>query len=85
MPNVEIYSSNTCPYCVRAKQLLDSKGVDYVEYNISNDLDARAKMMDRTNGARSVPQIFINDKHYGGCDDLYALEAEGKLDIILTG
>ncbi len=85
MPNVEIYSSNTCPYCVRAKQLLDSKGVDYVEYNISNDMEARAKMMERTNGARSVPQIFINDKHYGGCDDLYALDAEGKLDIILAG
>jgi len=85
MPNVEIYSSNTCPYCVRAKQLLDSKGVDYVEYNISNDMDARTKMMERTNGARSVPQIFINDDHYGGCDDLYALEAEGKLDIILAG
>ena len=85
MPNVEIYSSNTCPYCVRAKSLLSSKGVDFTEYNISNDDDARAKMMERTSGARSVPQIFINDVHYGGSDELYALDAEGKLDIILAG
>lgn len=85
MPNVEIYSSNTCPYCVRAKQLLDSKSVEYVEYNISNDDEARDKMMERTGGARSVPQIFINDVHYGGSDDLYALDAEGKLDVILAG
>lgn len=85
MPSVEIYSSDTCPYCVRAKQLFDAKGVEYVEYNISNDDVARDKMMERTGGARSVPQIFINDVHYGGSDDVHALDAEGKLDVILAG
>tara|TARA_R110001592_G_scaffold27763_10_gene102690 strand:- start:11052 stop:11309 length:258 start_codon:yes stop_codon:yes gene_type:complete len=85
MPNVEIYSTNVCPYCVRAKALLSSKGVEFTEYNISNDDDARATMMERTGGARSVPQIFINDVHYGGSDELYTLDAEGKLDAILAG
>lgn len=84
MARVEIYSSTICPYCVRAKKLLESKGVmNYVEYNIQEDAAKREEMLKRTNGARTVPQIFINDVHYGGCDDLYALDAIGKLDEVL--
>lgn len=85
MANVEIYTWATCPYCARAKALLDSKGVDYVEYDITGNDDGRAKMVERTGGPKSVPQIFINDIHYGGCDDLHELDSEGKLDMILKG
>ncbi len=85
MTTVEIYTWTTCPYCIRAKALLDSKGVKYTEYNISGDDNAREKMAERTGGPRTVPQIFINDVHYGGCDDIHALDAEGKLDDILKG
>lgn len=82
-PNIEIYTWSTCPFCIRAKALLDRKGVEYQEYTIDGDEDARAKMSQRANGRRSVPQIFINDQHIGGCDDLYALNAQGKLDPLL--
>lgn len=85
MANVEIYTWSTCPYCARAKDLLKTKGIDYVEYDITGDDDARGKMIDRTGGPKSVPQIFIDDIHYGGNDDLHALDAEGKLDMILKG
>ncbi len=85
MANVEIYTWATCPYCARAKSLLDNKGVDYVEYDITGNDDARAKMVERTGGPKTVPQIFINDIHYGGCDDLHKLESEGKLNMILKG
>lgn len=85
MTAVEIYTWTTCPYCIRAKALLDSKGVKYTEYNISGDDNAREKMAERTGGPRTVPQIFVNDVHYGGCDDIHALDAEGKLDDILKG
>ncbi len=85
MANVEIYTWTTCPYCIKAKGLLNRKGVEFTEYNITGDDDARAKMVERTGGPKSVPQIFINDVHYGGCDDLHALDAEGKLDVILNG
>lgn len=84
-PNIEIYTWTTCPYCVRAKALLDSKGVKYTEYDITGDDDARTKMVERTGGPRSVPQIFINRKHYGGCDDIHALDAKGQLDPVLAG
>jgi glutaredoxin 3 len=84
MPKVEIYTWTTCPYCIRAKKLLDSKGVKYTEYNIIGDDGARAKMVERTGGPRTVPQIFINDKHYGGCDDIHALDAKGELDKALV-
>lgn len=84
MANIEIYTWTTCPYCVRAKALLDSKAVKYTEYNISGDDKARAKMVKRTGGPKSVPQIFIDDKHYGGCDDIHALDAKGDLDAILN-
>ena len=82
-PKVEIYTWSSCPFCIRAKALLDKKGVDYIEYCIDGDEAARAQMAKRANGGRSVPQIFINDRHIGGCDDTYALEAQGKLDPLL--
>lgn len=81
---VEIYTWQTCPYCIRAKLLLWWKGVDYTEYKIDGDGAARVKMAERANGRRSVPQIFINHQHIGGCDDLYALDAQGRLDPLLA-
>ncbi|PSB33750.1 glutaredoxin 3 [Stenomitos frigidus ULC18] len=83
MANVEIYTWSTCPFCIRAKALLDRKGVTYTEYCIDDDESARAKMSQRAQGRRSVPQIFINDQHIGGCDDITALNAQGKLDSLL--
>ncbi len=84
MVNVEIYTWSTCPFCTRAKALLDEKGVQYTEYDITGNEPAREKMKERTGGPKSVPQIFINDKHYGGCDELYALDADGTLDVLLN-
>lgn len=85
MAKVEIYYWSTCPYCVRARGLLDAKGIAYEGYNITGDDAARAKMIERTGGPKSVPQIFIDDKHIGGCDDLHALDASGKLDALVNG
>ncbi len=82
--NVEIYTWQTCPYCIRAKMLLRWKGVNFTEYKIDGDGAARVKMAERANGRRSVPQIFINNQHIGGCDDLYALDRAGKLDSMLS-
>jgi len=83
--NVEIYTWSTCPFCIRAKALLNKKGVDFTEYCIDGDEAARAAMADRANGRRSLPQIFINGVHVGGCDDLHALDRQGKLDAMLAG
>ncbi|HSX88939.1 MAG TPA: glutaredoxin 3 [Pseudomonas sp.] len=82
MPHVVIYSSDWCPYCIRAKHLLTSKGVAFDEIKVDGKPDVRAEM---TRKARqtSVPQIWIGDRHVGGCDDLYALERAGKLDALL--
>ena len=80
---VEIYTWRTCPFCIRAKNLLTTKGVQFIEYNIDGDEVARNKMAQRANGQRTLPQIFINDHHIGGCDDTYALDAQGKLDQLL--
>lgn len=82
-PNVEVYTWSRCPFCIRAKALLNEKGVDFTEYCIDGDEEAREKMAQRANGRRSLPQIFINNKHIGGCDDLYALEFQDKLDPLL--
>ena len=82
-PKVEIYTWSSCPFCIQAKMLLDQKGVDYTEYTIDGDEDARAEMAQRANGRRSLPQIFINNHHIGGCDDLYALDAQSSLDPLL--
>lgn len=84
MAKVEIYFWTTCPYCIRAKALLDQKGVQYEGYDITGDEAARAKMVDRTGGPKSVPQIFIDDKHIGGCDNLFALDVNGELDPLLA-
>lgn len=80
---VEIYTWSYCPYCIRAKGLLDSKGIQYSEYCIDGDEDARDEMSKRANGKSSLPQIFIDDRHIGGCDDLYALESKGELEPLL--
>ena len=83
MPAVVIYSSDYCPYCVRAKQLLSRKGVAFTEINVDGQPQLRAEMS-RKAGRTSVPQIWIGDVHVGGCDDLYALEQAGGLDKLLT-
>ena len=83
MARVEIYTKFACPYCVRAKQLLDSKGVPYTEYDITMGGAKRDEMLTRVPGARTVPQILINDTPIGGSDDLRALENQGKLDALL--
>lgn len=85
MQKIEIYTTLICPYCVRAKALLSRKGAKYSEARVDLDDDSRAKMMERSGGRRTVPQIFIGDYHVGGCDDLYELEKEGKLDALLAG
>lgn len=83
--SVEIYTWSTCPFCQRAKGLLDRKGIEYTEYVIDGDEEAREKMSQRAHGRRTVPQIFVGkDHHVGGCDDLHALESEGKLDELLS-
>ena len=82
--NVEIYTWSSCPFCIRAKALLEDKGVDYKEYCIDGDNNARLKMTQRANGRTTLPQIFIDDRHIGGCDDIYTLESEGELDKLLN-
>lgn len=82
---VEMYYWGSCPFCVKARRLLDEKGVTYTVYDITGDNAIRAKMVERTGGASSVPQIFINDALIGGCDDLHALERRGALDALLEG
>lgn len=84
MSKVKIYTTPICPYCVRAKSLLEKKGAMFDEVDVFMDADARQEMEDKTNGARTVPQIFIGEKHVGGCDELYALESEGRLDPLLN-
>ncbi|MDJ0507792.1 MAG: glutaredoxin 3 [Crocosphaera sp.] len=82
--NVEIYTWQTCPFCIRAKLLLWWKGVNLTEYKIDGDEAAREKMAQRSNGKRSVPQIFINNQHIGGCDQLYSLNDQNQLDPLLV-
>jgi glutaredoxin 3 len=83
MPNVKMYTTAVCPYCVRAKQLLQAKGVAHIEeVRVDLNPDERVKMMEIT-GRRSVPQIFIGDTHVGGCDDLMALDSQGGLMPLL--
>ncbi|WBY15810.1 glutaredoxin 3 [Erythrobacteraceae bacterium WH01K] len=84
-PKVDIYTKFGCGFCVRAKRLLDEKGVDYEEFDITMGGPKRDEMLARAPGARTVPQIFIGDTHVGGSDDLAALEREGRLDALLAG
>lgn len=83
MAEITIYTSSLCGYCHRAKGLLDSKSVSYNEISVDGDPSIRQKMMQRAR-QRTVPQIFINDQHIGGCDDLFQLERAGKLDPLLS-
>lgn len=84
MANVEIYTSPFCGYCVRAKRLLEQKGVPYREIDVLSARGAKAEMIERANGRRTVPQIFIDGESVGGSDELHALERAGKLDTLLA-
>ena len=84
MPKVEIYTWQYCPFCIRAKSLLKKKNINFTEYKIDGDEEARALMTERSAGRRTLPQIFIDNEGIGGCDDLYTLENENKLDILLN-
>ncbi|WP_163338698.1 glutaredoxin 3 [Desulfopila sp. IMCC35008] len=83
MATIEVYSSDRCPYCVKAKALLDRKGVEYKEINVTDDDEARVALVKKANGVRTVPQIFIDENHVGGCDDLYELDRKGELDPMI--
>ncbi len=83
MAKVEIYSSPWCGYCARAKSLLGKKVVSFEEYDVTADSGLRDVMVERASGRTTVPQIFIDGRHVGGCDDLYALERDGRLDPLL--
>ena len=84
MPIVEIYTKTFCPYCWRAKHLLDAKGVAYTEVAVDSGGPERQHMIQRARGRTTVPQIFIRGEHIGGCDDLVALERAGKLDQLIA-
>jgi len=79
MHKIEIYTGPFCAYCFRAKSLLKKRGLEYVEYDIHSQPEKRSEMLDRSNGARTIPQIFINGRHVGGCDELMALDRKGEL------
>ncbi|MEJ0086054.1 MAG: glutaredoxin 3 [Pseudomonadota bacterium] len=81
-PAVVLYTTGWCPYCARARKLLETKGVSFEEFDVESQPEKRAEMQARS-GRRTVPQIFIGEQHIGGCDDLYALEEAGKLDGLL--
>ncbi len=84
MANIELYTKDYCPFCKRALALFDSKGVKYTNIEIQEQPDKRPEMIERAGGRTTVPQIFINDTHIGGCDDLLALESQNKLDALLA-
>ena len=84
MPPVEIYTTPYCPYCAWARELLAKKNIPFKDFDVSGNPELRAQMTQRANGRTTVPQIFIGTTHIGGCDELYALEDEGKLDSLLA-
>ena len=84
-PAVTVYLAEWCPYCQRARGLLSAKGVTVNEINVEDDAKFRQEMQAKSGGRRTVPQIFIGDKHVGGCDDLFELERSGELDRLLQG
>ena len=84
MPTIEIYTTQICGFCMAAKRLLKSKGASFAEIDVARDPEKRQEMMSRANGGYTVPQIFIDGTHIGGCDDLYALDRAGKLDPMLA-
>lgn len=83
MPQITIYSKSTCPYCARAKALLTRKGAKFTEIDILQQPEERAVMIERSDGRTTVPQIFIGNRHIGGCDDLHELDYDGKLEPLL--
>lgn len=83
MARIEIYTSPWCGYCAMAKKLLNKKGVEFVEFDVTTEAGRREEMVQRANGGTTVPQIFIDDRHVGGCDDLFELDFDGKLDSML--
>lgn len=83
MQNITIYTTTYCPYCVKAKDLLNRKGAKYEEINVENEPELREALVQKAGGRKTVPQIFIGDYHVGGCDDLYALDQKGELDKLL--
>ncbi|WP_111976944.1 glutaredoxin 3 [Algibacillus agarilyticus] len=83
MANIIVYTKAYCPFCTHAKSLLNSKGAEFTEINIGGDAALRDEMIAKSGGGYTVPQIFINDMHIGGCDDLVAFNAQGKLDPLL--
>lgn len=83
MAKIEMYATASCPYCVRARRLLERKGVRYDEYLVDADPSLRPTMVSRANGRTSVPQIFIDERHIGGYDDMAALDLDGNLDPLL--
>lgn len=85
MPNIEIYSSPLCGFCHAAKRLLKQKGAKFTEIDVLVSPNRKPEMIQRANGSRTVPQIFIGPSHIGGCDELYELERQGKLDALLAG
>ena len=85
MAKVEIYTWQYCPFCIRAKALLNQKGIDFLEHKVDGDEQARAEMTKRADGRKTLPQIFINEKSIGGCDELYALEEANQLDTLVAG
>ena len=84
MPQILVYSGPGCPYCVRAKALLQKKGAAFQEIDVRAEPARLAEMMEKSGGRKTIPQIFIGDRHIGGCDDLHALDAAGKLDGLLA-
>lgn len=84
MKPVEIYTSPLCGFCHAAKRLLKSKGISFSEIDVFRNPDRKPEMIQRANGGRTVPQIFVGDMHVGGCDELYALDRAGKLDALLA-
>lgn len=84
MANVVVYTTNYCPYCVKVKQLLKNKGVEFQEIDLSNDDAGRLELVNMSGGRKTVPQVFINGQHIGGCDDLFALDAKKELDLLLV-
>ena len=84
MPHITVYSGPNCPYCERAKALLKKKGVPFEDFNVRTDTAKFDEMLSKSGGKKTIPQIFINDQHIGGSDELYALDAAGKLDGLLT-
>ncbi len=83
-PQIVIYIKSYCPYCVKAKRLLEGKALDYTEIDVENNATLLQEMLSKSLGRKTVPQIFLGDKHIGGCDDLYALEESGELDKIIS-